>query len=247
MKLGRFNKADEQQDNGLIIQAAKGGFSAMNAAQLFLLFQLQQLNAWQSNLSDATNPAGTNNSGDSSSLVFAALLQAALGQGGDSSQSSGGNLWANVSAAEQNKSRPVSNDSPTGAENAGSLESLIDAMGQKYGVDPNLISQVVQAESGFKSNAVSPAGAMGLMQLMPATAASYGVRNPYDATQNLEGGTHLLSDLLDRFQGNIPLSLAAYNAGPGAVEKYGGIPPYKETQAYVQKIMAGLNQSEWKA
>jgi soluble lytic murein transglycosylase-like protein len=120
-------------------------------------------------------------------------------------------------------------------------------MAQKYGVDPTLIKQVVKAESGFNSQATSQCGAMGLMQLMPGTAASYGVQNAYDVTQNLEGGTHFLKDLLDRFQGNVPLSLAAYNAGPGAVDKYNGVPPYKETQAYVQKIMTGLKNQAWEA
>ena len=200
----------------------------MNAAQILLLFQLQQMNVWQNSITDKTSLSETGESNNSSSLLFSTLLQAALGGDGNNS-----NQGAYVSQAK--------------GDNVGSLENVIYSMGQKYGVDPSLIKQVVKAESGFDSNATSQAGAMGLMQLMPGTAATYGVQNAYDAVQNLDGGTHFLKDLIDRFGGNIPLSLAAYNAGPGAVDKYQGVPPYKETQAYVQKIMAGLNQNDWKA
>jgi soluble lytic murein transglycosylase-like protein len=202
----------------------------MNVAQMFVLFQLQQMNAsWQTAQNDQTGSSEAGGTGNSSSQLFASLLQAALGGGTNASP-------YKLASAPQAK-----------GENVGSLGNVIYSMAQKYGVDPSLIQQVVKAESGFNTNAESPTGAMGLMQLMPGTAASYGVQNAYDPTQNLEGGTHFLKDLLDRFQGNIPLSLAAYNAGPGAVEKYDGVPPYKETQAYVQKIMAGLNQNDWKA
>lgn len=219
----------------------------MNAAQMLLLFQFQQMNtAWQNAQMDqngSSKAAGVSN--DLNSLLFATLLQAALGGGATASHGLTSQL-KDLPAIQVNgyqvASAPQTND-----ENFGSLKNIIYSMAQKYGVDPTLIQQVVKAESGFNSKATSQAGAMGLMQLMPGTAASYGVQNAYDATQNLDGGTHFLKDLLDRFKGNIPLSLAAYNAGPGAVEKYNGVPPYKETQAYVQKIMAGLNNSEWKA
>ena len=207
----------------------------MNAAQILLLFQMQQMNAWQGSLTDKTSLSETGESNNSSSLLFSALLQEALGEGENATQGTGGQL----------KDLPATKQ--VNSNQGGSLENVIYSMGQKYGVDPSLIKQVVKAESGFDSNATSQAGAMGLMQLMPGTAASYGVQNAYDATQNLDGGTHFLKDLLDRFGGNVPLSLAAYNAGPGAVDKYQGVPPYKETQAYVQKIMAGLNQNDWKA
>ena len=200
----------------------------MNVAQIMLLFQLQEMNAsWQTAQTDKTGLSGIGESGSATSLLFATLLKATLGGG------------ANVSLGN-NKGYNEVQAPKANSENVGSLDHLIYSMAQKHGVNPDLIHQVVEAESGFNSKATSKAGAMGLMQLMPGTAASYGVQNAYDPIQNLDGGTHFLKDLLDRFKGNIPLSLAAYNAGPGAVDKYKGIPPYKETQAYVQKIMAGL-------
>jgi len=106
-----------------------------------------------------------------------------------------------------------------------------------YGVDPYLVFCLMSQESSFTSTALSPKGAQGLMQLMPATAARYGVTNPYDVAQNIKAGTHYLKDLLDMFEGRIDLALAAYNAGENAVIKYGyQIPPFAETQAYVRLI-----------
>jgi len=115
---------------------------------------------------------------------------------------------------------------------------LIQQLSAQYGISPALVEAVVLQESGGDSKAVSSAGAQGLMQLMPATAAALGVSNAYDPVQNLEGGIKYLIEQLNHFHGNIQLALAAYNAGPGAVEKYGGIPPYTQTQNYVRNIMA---------
>lgn len=219
----------------------------VNVAQMLLLFQFQQMNtAWQNAQTDKSGLSGAGESGNSSSLLFATLLQAALGGGMNDPQGFEG-LAKEFPGSHQVKGYHSAQTLQVKGDNMGSLDTVIYSMAQKYGVDPNLIQQLVKAESGFNSKATSPAGAMGLMQLMPGTAASYGVKNAYDTAQNLDGGTHFLKDLMDRFQGNIPLSLAAYNAGPGAVEKYQGVPPYKETQAYVQKIMAGLNQKNWEA
>lgn len=106
------------------------------------------------------------------------------------------------------------------------------------GVDPALVAAVAKTESGFDPRATSATGAGGLMQLMPATAKSLGVADPYDPVQNVRGGAVYLHRLLERFHASVPLAVAAYNAGPGAVEHYGGIPPFDETREYVRRVMA---------
>jgi len=119
------------------------------------------------------------------------------------------------------------------------IDNVSDEISNKYGVEisPNLVKSIIKQESGFNPNAVSPAGAQGLMQLMPSTARGLGVFNALNPYQNLKGGVTYLAQMLQRFEGNLPKALAAYNAGPNAVEKYGGIPPYAETKNYVQSIM----------
>ena len=116
------------------------------------------------------------------------------------------------------------------------IDGLIKEYAQKNNLDENLVKAVVKAESGFNPNAKSPVGAMGLMQLMPATAKNLGVNDPLDAEQSIAGGTKYLRGLLNKFDGKVDLALAAYNAGSGAVNKYGGVPPYKETENYVKKV-----------
>jgi len=146
---------------------------------------------------------------------------------------------------------PASADAPAGdaqAKNAATAGppaaakspygSIIDAAAQRNGLDPALVGAVIAQESDYRADAVSTAGAMGLMQLMPDTAHDLGVADPFDAAENVEGGARLLRSLLDRYNGRLDLALAAYNAGPAAVDRYGGIPPFAQTQGYVSSIMA---------
>ena len=122
-------------------------------------------------------------------------------------------------------------------------EAYFNEASATYGVSTSILKSIAKAESNFNPSAVSKAGAIGIMQLMPSTAASLGVSNSYDARENIMGGAKYISQLLSRYQGNISLALAAYNAGTGNVDKYGGIPPFTETQNYVQKVLSYMNGS----
>ena len=126
------------------------------------------------------------------------------------------------------------------------IDAVISAVATRYGISVDLIAAVIEAESEFNPRAVSRTGARGLMQLMPETAALLGVSDPFDPLENIEGGVRHLCSLMDRFNGNLPLVLAAYNAGERAVIRHGGIPPYGETRQYVTRILRKLAGDEAK-
>jgi soluble lytic murein transglycosylase-like protein len=124
------------------------------------------------------------------------------------------------------------------------IQIVIDRHSADQSLDPKLVQAVIQVESGYNHRARSHKGAMGLMQLMPGTASQLRVSDPYDPDENVRGGTQYLRHLIDRFPGRLDLAVAAYNAGPGAVERYNGIPPYRETRDYVRRVLALYNGSE---
>ena len=162
-------------------------------------------------------------------------------------------LAKNVQAASDNSQTSTQNKiqtpSPTKAT-SNSFQNLIQSASKKYGVDSSVISAVIKAESGFNSSAVSSTGAKGLMQLMPATAAGLGVKNPFDPAENIDGGTKYLKQMIDRYNGDVKMALAAYNAGSGSLKRQGitnlDTPEqtsklYGETKSYINKIMGYIN------
>ena len=126
----------------------------------------------------------------------------------------------------------------------GKIANMVRDLAPKYQLDANLVLAVIEAESNFNPKALSPKNAQGLMQLIPATADRFGVKDAWDPEQNVRGGMAYLRWLLKQFKGDVKLALAGYNAGEGAVQKYGGIPPYKETQNYVAKIMRRMGGAD---
>jgi hypothetical protein len=138
---------------------------------------------------------------------------------------------------------PAAVTSPVVSE-AISLSELVEHASQRNRVDAELVLSVIRAESAFRANAISPKGAQGLMQLMPQTAMELGVRDPFDPAANVEAGTRYLRQLLDRYNNDLSKALAAYNAGPGSVDQYRGVPPYSETRAYLAKVIADFNRQK---
>lgn len=146
-------------------------------------------------------------------------------------------------AVIESKPTPKVQISPSSAQPTPSeLTEMLAKAGIQHNIDADLLASVVHAESGGQVRAVSRVGARGLMQLMPGTASALGVRDSFVADQNVEGGTKYLDQLLIRYHDNIALALAAYNAGPGAVDRYHGVPPYRETRAYVARIIREFNR-----
>jgi soluble lytic murein transglycosylase-like protein len=141
-------------------------------------------------------------------------------------------------ATAETKEAPLPMAESLGLAGKNAYDPLIESVATKHAVDARIVKAVIQVESAFQPRARSSKGAMGLMQLMPGTARQYQARNPYDPASNIEAGTKYLKTLLNEFE--LPLALAAYNAGEGAVRRFGGIPPYAETQAYVTKILGLL-------
>lgn len=169
-----------------------------------------------------------------------AEIQALLSQVGGAKPAGGADFQQQLAAAQ---AQPAAGAATVGAPGAATpFAAEIDAAAAKYGLDSSLLRGLIRAESNFNPNAGSPAGAQGLTQLMPATARSLGVTNSFDPAQAIDGGARYLRQLLDRFGGDQRLALAAYNAGPGAVQRFGGVPPYAETRNYVERVLGYAEQ-----
>ena len=159
---------------------------------------------------------------------------------------------AEADSNQKSSALQAANSVPASPPGADVLHQLVQETAHKHNVDPNLVSAVISTESNWNTSAISRRGAQGLMQLIPETAQHFGVYNAFDPTQNVEAGVTYLSNLLERYNGDLPKALAAYNAGPRAVDRWGGVPDFRETREYVRKVTSsyfqpGSDHQPWRA
>jgi soluble lytic murein transglycosylase-like protein len=211
-------------------QAITGAAAAVPAGELATLQRMQQLQALIESARQVSSGGVITSAGGASAGApstgatdFASALQAATSSDAASGTAAGSEIAGSAGAGSGGESE---------------YESLIAQAAARNGVDPAILHGLIEQESGFNPSATSSAGAAGLTQLMPGTASSLGVANPLDPAESIEGGARYLGQLMGQFGGNAEDALAAYNAGPGAVQQYGGVPPYSETQSYVAKVLA---------
>jgi soluble lytic murein transglycosylase-like protein len=227
-------------------QMLTGAATGIPAGELAIVQRVQQLQALIAAARQGVAPAGATQAA-SPSVASAALAASA---GYSSAQSANADYADFASALQAATSADTAGvtDASTSAGSpgiayqgvsgeSGEYESLVDQAAARNGLDPAVLHGLIEQESGFDSSATSSAGASGLTQLMPGTASSLGVANPLDPAESIEGGARYLGQLMSEFGGNTEDALAAYNAGPGAVQQYGGVPPYTETQSYVSKVL----------